>query len=89
MDESYGVMSDFYTIGNNTVLVTHNHSLVDRFMEEKKGQCLMVEFTGEDPTYRIVPGISRVSHAARIAGKINFSREDRQRYLKQKGYLVD
>jgi len=87
LHESFGILSDFHTIGNNTVLVTHNHSLVDRFMAEKKGQCLMAEFNGDDPTYRIVPGISRVSHAGRITQKINFSQEDRHRYMKEKGYL--
>ena len=87
LHESHGILSDFHTIGNNTVLVTHNHLLVDRFMQEKKGQCLMVEFTGDDPTYRVIPGISRVSHADRIAKKINFSEEDRRRYMEKKGYL--
>ena len=86
LQESFGIMDDFNTIGNNTVLVTHNHSLVDRFMEEKKGQCLMTEFNGNEPTYRIVGGISRVSHASRIAEKINFSSEDRRHYLIEKGY---
>jgi DNA mismatch repair ATPase MutS len=87
LHESYEILDDFNTIGNNTVLVTHNHSLVDNFMAEKKGQCLMAEFNGDDPTYRIVPGISRVSHADRMTKKINFSRQDRHRYMKEKGYL--
>ena len=87
LHESFEILSDFHTIGNNTVLVTHNHSLVDRFMEEQMGQCLMTEFDGDDPTYRLIPGISRVSHANRIAGKINFSREDRRQYMKGKGYI--
>lgn len=87
MHESFGILSDFHTIGNNTILVTHNHSLVDRFMEEQTGQALMVKFDGVEPTYRIVPGISRVSHADRIAKRINFSREDRRRYMKEKGYV--
>jgi DNA mismatch repair ATPase MutS len=87
LHESFGILSDFHTIGNNTVLVTHNHSLVDRFMAEKKGQCLMTAFDGDDPTYKIIPGISRVSHAGRITQKINFSQEDRHRYMKEKGYL--
>jgi hypothetical protein len=87
LHESHGILSDFFTIGNSTVLVTHNHLLVDRFMEEQKGQSLMVEFDGDDPTYRVIPGISRVSHADRIARKINFSKEDRHRYMKAKGYL--
>lgn len=87
MQESFAILEDFHTIGNNTVLVTHNHSLVDRFMEAQKGQALKVEFDGDDPTYRIVPGISRVSHADRVARKIHFSEDDRRRYMKEKGYL--
>ena len=87
LHESSGIMRDFYTIGNNTILVTHNHGLVDEFMQLKKGQGLMVEFNGEEPTYRITPGISRVSHAHRIAAKIKFSSEHRQHYLRAKGYL--
>ncbi len=87
LEESFGILSDFHTIGNNTILVTHNHSVVDRFMAEKKGQCFQVEFNGDDPTYRIVPGISRVSHAGRIAKKIGFSKSDRHRYMEEKGYV--
>lgn len=87
LHESHGILSDFHTIGNNTVLVTHNHLLVDRFMDEQKGQCLMVEFDGDEPTYNVVPGISRVSHADKIVKKIHFSKEDRLRYMKEKGYL--
>ncbi len=87
LHESFGILSDFHTIGNNTILVTHNHSLVDRFMDEQKGQCFMVEFKDADPTYKIIPGISRKAHADRIIKKINFSKEDRHRYMKDKGYL--
>ncbi|MCP4693547.1 MAG: hypothetical protein GY859_36265 [Desulfobacterales bacterium] len=86
LHESFEILSDFHTIGNNTILVTHNHSLVDRFVDKQKGQCVMVEFNGSNPTYRIVPGISRVSHAARVAKRINFSKEDRRRYMKEKGW---
>ena len=89
LHESFGILSDFHTIGNNTVLVTHNHSLVDRFMEEQKGQCFTVEFNGDNPTYRIIPGISRVSRADRIIEKIKFSKEDRRNYMKGKGYLCE
>ncbi len=87
LEHAYGILSDFHVIGGNTVLVTHNHSLIDRFMDEKKGQSLMVAFNGDHPTYRIIPGISRVSHADRIARKIRFSGEDRHQHLKEKGYV--
>jgi DNA mismatch repair ATPase MutS len=84
---SYNILNDFCTIGNSTILVTHNHSLVDRFMHEKKGQCVMVELKGDLSSYRIVPGISRISHADKIAEKINFTDSDRHRYMREKGYL--
>ncbi len=67
--------------------VTHNHCLVDRFPAERKGQCLMAEFDGDRPACRVVPGISRVSQADRIARKIHFSGEDRRRHLRGKGCL--
>lgn len=84
---SYEILDDFYTIGNNTILVTHNHSLADRFMTERKGQCLMAGFDGDQPTYRMVHGVSRFSHAEKIARKIRFSKKDRRRYLHDNGYL--
>lgn len=87
LHQSCGIMDDFYTIGNNTVLVTHNHALVEKFKAQNKGQCLMAEFKGDAPTFRITPGVSRVSHAERIARKINFSSADRRQYLIEKGYL--
>jgi hypothetical protein len=87
LQESHGILSDFYTIGNNTVLVTHNHSLAQRFMDERKGQCLMAEFKGDDPTYKIVPGISSVSRSDRVVKKIKFSQADRHRYMQAKGYI--
>ena len=85
--ESYEILSDFHTIGNNTLLVTHNHSLVDRFMEDQKGQSVMAEFNGDEPTYKIIPGISRVAHSDRIVKKIKFSKQDRQAYMQSKGYI--
>jgi DNA mismatch repair ATPase MutS len=87
LQTSSGILNDFHTIGNNTVLVTHNHSLVEHLMAEQKGQCLKVTFDGDDPSYRILPGISKVSHADRIVRKINFSQQDRHQHMKTQGYL--
>lgn len=87
LQQSFEILSDFHTIGNNTILVTHNHTLVDWFMKDQKGQCLMAEVNGDTPTYRIIPGISKTSLAHKVAKKIHFSREDRHRYMKDKGYL--
>jgi len=86
LNVSYEILSDFHTIGNNTILVTHNHSLADRFMNEQKGQCLMFEFKQDSPTYHMIPGISRRSRANRVVKKLKFSKKDRHQSLQEKGY---
>ena len=62
-------------------MITHNHELVDAFQKNGIGLAKQVEFKNEQPTYRVVEGISRVSHADRVARKIGFSKEDIARYL--------
>jgi len=81
METSANVLNGFYQKGCNTILITHNHQLVDHFLAEKKGIALQVEFVGENPTHKLIPGISRVSHAHRVAKKIGFSKEDIAGYL--------
>lgn len=75
------ILDGFYQKGNNTLLITHNHELVDRYQQRGIGMARQVEFKDEQPTYRVIEGISRVSHADRVARKIGFSREDIARYL--------
>jgi len=81
METSANVLNGFYKKGNNTILITHNHQLVDHFLADDKGVALQVEFVEDDPTHKLVPGISRVSHAHRVAKKIGFSKEDIDNYL--------
>lgn len=78
---SMNILEGFQQKGNSTILITHNHDLVDRFMEKGTGLARQVEFANDQPTYRLVEGISRVSHADRVAKKIGFSKEDISRYL--------
>ena len=75
------ILDGFYQKGNNTILITNNHELVDRFQVQGIGLARQVEFENDQPTYRLVEGISRVSHADRVAKKIGFSKEDIARYL--------
>lgn len=83
MESSANVLNGFYRKGNNTILITHNHQLVDHFIAQRTGVAMQVEFADEHPTYRLVPGISRVSHADRVAKKIGFSKQDIDNYLAQ------
>jgi Mismatch repair ATPase (MutS family) len=81
------ILNGFYRIGNNTILITHNHELVEQFRRRKIGQYRQVEFAEDSPTYRLVEGISRVSHADRVARKIRFTKEDIENYLAERGYI--
>ncbi len=80
---SYDILHGFHKKGCTTLLVTHNHELVEKFIQEGIGQAKQAEFVGDRPTYRLIDGISRVSHADRVARAIGFSREDIERYLKE------
>jgi ABC-type Mn2+/Zn2+ transport system ATPase subunit len=81
LETSRNVLDGFYKKGNNTILITHNHQLVDDFIERKIGIARQVEFAKDAPTFKLIKGISRVSHAHRVAKKIGFSKEDIAGYL--------
>ena len=87
MEISYAILDGFHRIGSTTILVTHNHELARRLHREGRSQNLQVEFKNKQPTYSILPGISKKSHAELIAEKIGFSRKDIDAYLKRKGYV--
>jgi DNA mismatch repair ATPase MutS len=82
------IMEGFFAIGNNTLLVTHSFELVEHFRQQHKGQYLQVEFAGQLPSHRLVPGISSESHALRVAAKIGFAPADIRAHLIAKGYLA-
>ena len=81
MESSSNVLNGFYRKGNSTILITHNHQLVDKFVRQRVGLPRQVEFANDAPTYKLIPGVSRVSHADRVAKKIGFSKEDIDNYL--------
>jgi len=81
MESSSNVLNGFYRKGNSTILITHNHQLVDNFVRQGIGLPRQVEFADDAPTYKLIAGISRVSHADRVAKKIGFSKEDIDNYL--------
>ncbi|MEI6066558.1 MAG: DNA mismatch repair protein MutS [Methylococcaceae bacterium] len=81
MESSANVLNGFYRKGNSTILITHNHQLVDNFVRQGIGLPRQVEFANDAPSYKLIEGISRVSHADRVAKKIGFSKEDIDNYL--------
>jgi len=87
MEISYAILNGFHKIGSTTILVTHNHELARRLDREGMSRNLQVEFKNNKPTYRLLSGISKRSHAELIAEKVGFSRKDIDAYLKRKGYV--
>jgi hypothetical protein len=85
MELSEYVLSGFYKLGASTLLVTHNHELCERLQEKGMGRYLQGEFLPQGPTYHLIPGISRVSHADRVAAALGFSKEDVERHLAARG----
>ncbi len=75
------ILMGFHKLGASTLLVTHNHELCERLQEDGVGRYLQVEFVSQGPTHRLIPGISKVSHADRVAAEIGFSKEDVEKHL--------
>lgn len=75
------MLDGFYRKGNSTILITHNHQLVDVFVNRRVATPKQVEFADDMPTFKLIDGISRVSHADRVAKKIGFSKQDIDNYL--------
>jgi DNA mismatch repair protein MutS len=81
MQSSLDVLDGFYRKGNSTILITHNHQLVEKLQKKRIATPQQVEFSDDQPTFKLIAGISRVSHADRIAERIGFSKHDIDRYL--------
>jgi hypothetical protein len=79
---STDILNGFSQKGCSTILITHNHELVEHFQAQDIGHARQVEFKDENPTYRLIEGISKVSHADRVAKKIGFAKDDIARMLK-------
>ena len=78
---STDILNGFRQKGATTLLITHNHELVAHFQQRNIGLARQVEFKDEKPTFRLIEGISKVSHADRVAKKIGFAKEDIERML--------
>jgi len=82
-----GILEDFYTIGCNTILITHSIDLAKYFQSIKKGQFQQIEFKNGKPTHKLIQGISRDSHSDAVVKRVGFTVEDRQKHLKKMGYI--
>ncbi|MBN9127430.1 MAG: DNA mismatch repair protein MutS, partial [Nitrosospira sp.] len=81
MELSEYVLSGFHKLGASTLLVTHNHELCERLQDKGIGRYLQGEFLAQGPTYRLISGVSRVSHADRVAAALGFSKEDVEKHI--------
>src|SRR5574337_330715 len=86
LEISHTILGGFHQVSNNTMLVTHNHELAEQFQKRGIGLYRHAEFVYGAPTYRLVEGISRISHAHKVARRIGFAKEDIERHLVERGY---
>ena len=80
---SMNILDGFAKKGSSTLLITHNHALVDQYAGRSEALTRQVEFAGGKPTFRLVSGISRVSHADKVAARIGFTKADIDRHLEE------
>jgi len=78
------ILKGFHKLGASTLLVTHNHELCELLQQDGIGRYLQVEFL-QGPTHRLIAGISKVSHADRVASAIGFSQKDVEAHLEKQG----
>ena len=83
-ETGYRIIWGFNEVGAGTCLVTHNVNLARRLADENMAESFQMEFTDGAPTYRVIGGISTVSHAESVARSIGFSRDDIERMVRQK-----
>ncbi|MFZ1850663.1 MAG: DNA mismatch repair protein MutS [Nitrosomonas sp.] len=77
------ILKGFHKLGSSTLLVTHNHELCELLQKDQIGRYLQVEFASSGPTHRLIPGVSKVSHADRVADAIGFSQKDVDAHLQR------
>ncbi len=87
LDLSISILNGFLAKYNNTILVTHSYELAESYRSQGTGQYLKVEFKDNKPSHKMLTGISRDSHASRVATKIGFSPADIKKHLKAEGYI--
>lgn len=77
------ILKGFHKLGASTLLVTHNHELCELLQKDGIGRYLQVEFMLQGPTHHLIAGISKVSHADRVANAIGFSQKDVEEHLER------
>lgn len=77
------ILKGFHQLGASTLLVTHNHELCELLQKDGIGRYLQVEFATQGPTHRLIAGVSKVSHADRVASAIGFSQQDVEAHLQR------
>lgn len=80
---SMNILNGFAKKGCTSLLITHNHALVDQYANHPEALTRQVEFAEGKPTFRLVSGISRVSHADKVAERIGFTKDDIDRHLEE------
>jgi DNA mismatch repair protein MutS len=82
-------LSGFVHKRPNTVYISHHYELAQTFADQGVGNFLQVEFDGDRPTHRIIPGISTNSHSDVVAKRVGFDSDAIMRHLIEQGYIEE
>ena len=74
--QAYATLWGFNKLRVGTVLVTHNTKLANALVRKNIGDPYQLENIGGEPTFRLIPSISRHSNADRVAKILQFSPDD-------------
>lgn len=73
--------------GPTAIYISHHYELAEEFRKKGIGNYLQVEFDGENPTHKIIPGISTNSHSDLVAKRTGFDENAIKEHLVSEGYL--
>ncbi len=79
-------MRALHSIGGTAIFSTHATELVQEFNDAALGTQIQVEFDGERPTHKIIPGVSHTSHADRVAKIVGMDKDGINASLARRGY---
>lgn len=80
------IMHALHSIGGTALFSTHATELVQEFADRSIGEQWQVEFEDNNPTHKIITGVSHTSHAARVAKQVGMDKNAINASLEKRGY---
>ena len=69
------LLGAFAAKGGGTILVTHDLDLARELHEGELVLAFQLEYDGDDPTHKIIPGVAASSHSERVDAQLGATEE--------------